>query len=385
MYPKKITDKKSIAICGTRGIPANYGGFETFAQELATRLVHTDIDEVRVYCRKSYDKLGKKKYKGVRRVVLWAPKNKYLETPLHALFTILHLLIQPVSFVVFCNGANAPFLWLLKLRGIRCALNVDGIERNRQKWGLVGKLWYRLGEVSTRYFPDVVVSDADVIRNYYLDEHGLESQVIPYGYNSSRDGDVAARLRGERLDSVSSTLNTFGLEEGNFTLFVSRLEPENNAHTVIGAHLRSKENLPKLVIVGWAPYAQRYIQSLKDMADDSVIFTGFQFGAVYQDLQLAAGLYIQATEVGGTHPALVEAMGFGQAIIVNDTPENREVVGDTALVYPKNSVSELSKLMVELYEAPEKADSLRKAARARVETKYSWRSVTEKYRHLMCI
>ena len=382
---KTGNDTLSVAICGIRGIPACYGGFETFAEELSARLVQRGFD-VTVYGRSHVINYQEPLYRGVHIVLLPAPRHKYLETPWHSLRCFLHLVRHRVDAVLVCNAANSPFLWILRLFGIPCAVNVDGIERRRAKWNWLGRMWYRLGEICSVWFATRVVSDADLIRDYYRQTYGADSVVIRYGYKEAFlglvDQKVTTGVAGECARECRQVLDGLGLTAGDYLLYVSRLEPENNAHVVIDAYKSLPEELQRrypLVIVGDAPYASAYIQSLRDRASKGVIFAGYQFGEAYQLLQLGARAYVQATEVGGTHPALVESMGFGNCVIANDTPENREVLGEAGLFYHKNDSASLAGILNRVMSDDAETQILRRAARDRARSCFSWEAVTADY------
>ena len=229
-----------------------------------------------------------------------------------------------------------------------------------------------------------------MIREYYLSTYGRDSTVIAYGFDE-RDAQFAeAKAQGNpdwlRLSAVHTEL---GIQPGNYLLYVSRLEPENNAHVVLEAYkiaqIKAQKqgySLMPLVIVGDAPYAKEYIQSLKDNAPEGAIFVGYRFGEDYRALQLGAYLYFQATEVGGTHPALVEALGYANCVLANGTPENMEVVGDAGRIYPKNDSHQLATLIEELHAAPELVAELRKKAFTRARERYHWDIVCDRYEAL---
>lgn len=358
-----------IALLGTRGIPARYGGFETFVEQLSQRLVARGHSVI-VYGRTSFFSWwgAQERVHGAERRVAPTIFHKYLETPIHALTSFLDLFTQRYDVALLCNAANAPFAFLLKVRGKPLLINVDGIERNRSKWNALGKAWYLLGERCAIWWATRVVSDAEVIADYYREAYGCESTVIPYGVHPE-------------YRPPGATLQQFGLRERGYLLYVSRLEPENNALGVIEAYRSVNTEMP-LVIVGDAPYATEYKQQLRNAADSRVVFTGFQFGEAYQELQSNCYLYVQATEVGGTHPALVESMSYGNCVIANGTPENCEVVGEAARVYPKNDFAALSAQMQELIDAPSAARSLGELAKNRVLSRYSWESVVTQYEEL---
>jgi len=362
-----------IALLGTRGIPARYGGFETFAEQLSTRLVARG-HKVTVYGRcRLFGGWGRREsYRGVDRRETPTVFHKYLETPLHALTSFLDALFRPFDALLVCNAANSPLAPILKFKRTPLLINVDGIERNRAKWNVLGRLWYRLGESCSVLLATRVVSDADVIADYYRSEYGCESEVIPYGVHP------LVRPSGE-------VLAKFGLKSKGYILYVSRLEPENNALGVIQAYNNLAERDPQivpLVIVGDAPYATEYKERLKATACSKVIFTGFQFGEAYEELQSNCRIYVQATEVGGTHPALIESMSYGNCVVANGTPENLEVIGDAARSFPKNDFVALSTVIGELLADPTQCAQLGERAKARALSIYSWDAVVSKYEAL---
>ena len=362
--------KLKIALLGTRGIPASYGGFETFAEEISTRLVARG-HEVTVYGRRAF---GQKvpsngEYRGVKTRIVPTIMHKYLETPLHSLFSLLDLWRHPVDVALLCNAANSPFAWISRLRGIPIAINVDGVERKRAKWNSLGKLWYRLGEICSVLFASRLVGDAKVIDQYYRETYHRACDVIAYGAT------VVKRSPGE-------VLAKFGLTAGKYLLYVSRLEPENNALGVVEACNRLSPEMP-LVVVGDAPYADEYKKRMKSIAKPHIIFAGYQFGAAYQELRSGCYLYIQATEVGGTHPALVEGMAYGNCVVANSTPEHSEVLGEAGEYYARNNFDELTEKLRGLIASPERVRAFGESARRRAEELYSWDRITDQYEKLL--
>jgi glycosyltransferase involved in cell wall biosynthesis len=361
--PKKMM----IAILGTRGIPANYGGFETFAEELSAGLVQRGHD-VTVYGRSHFIRHPGKTYRGARLVVLPTIRHKYLDTVANALICSVHAFFQKFDIVLYCNAANAIFTVIPRLSGKKIVLNVDGVERKRKKWNRLGKAYYLLSEYLATRLPHRIVTDAEVVRKYYIDRYGRESSFIAYG------GDL------QPADSRGA-LDRFGLEPGGYFLYVSRLEPENNAHQVIQA-FEKVDTDRRLVIVGSAPYSKKYIARLHATEDPRIVFTGYVFGQGYRELQTHAFSYIHATEVGGSHPALLEAMGFGNCVIANDTPENAEVVGDCGLLYRAGDAADLQSKIEHLLSRPALIEKYGDRAAARIRARYSWASVTASYEKL---
>jgi glycosyltransferase involved in cell wall biosynthesis len=355
-----------LAILGTRGIPANYGGFETFAEELSTRLTARG-HEVWVYGRSNNIKYSHPVYKGVNLKILPTIPTKHLDTVAHTFFSVIHLVLRPkFDCVLICNAANAVFAPLLRLRGIPVALNVDGIERLRKKWGPAGRAFYRLSEYLATILPNVVVADAEVIRDYYLKEYNRSSVMIAYGADCDRPESTAA-------------LDHLGVRPRSYFLYVSRLEPENNAHLVVQAFEQARTD-KLLLMVGDAPYAQKYIEQLKSTTDPRIRFTGAIYGQGYRELQSHAYAYIQATEVGGTHPALIEAMGVGNCVLAKDTPENREVIADCGLLF--NDEPTLARQIEAVDSGQVPVADLRRKAQTRAKAHYSWDAVTDSYEKL---
>lgn len=353
----------NLAILGTRGVPPRYGGFETFAAELGTRLVARG-HRVAVYCR--FD--GEKKWNGMERIVLPSIRGKYFETVSHAFLSALDAMHRDFDAVLVCNAANAFVLPLLRAARIPTAINVDGIERRRRKWNALGRAVYAAGESLSVVFAGRVIADADVIADYYRERFGIDAAVIPYGadFPDQNDSDVLGRL---------------GLKPRHFILYVSRFEPENNPLEVVGAYEKIGD-APKLVMVGEGLYAKDLVTELEKHRSDKILFAGALYGADYRTLQRNALLYIQATEVGGTHPALIEAMGSGGAVLAHDTSENREVGGDAVRYFDLRPIESLSGTIRECLRNPHELDELRARARARVAERYRWDEVTTAYEKL---
>lgn len=356
-----------IAILGIRGIPANYGGFETFAEELAPRLVERG-HQVTVYGRSNNIKYEGKYYRGVRLVILPTIAHKYFDTVAHTFLCVLHALKERYDAVLICNSANSAFAWIPRVARQKVALNVDGLEWKRQKWNKLGKLYYKISERMATFTPNEVVTDARDIEKYYLHTYNRRSTFIPYGAPVQR---VHTREALER----------FGVSPRQYVLYVSRLEPENNAHLVVQAYEKVRSDLP-LLIVGDAPYSADYIRALKNTKDPRIIFTGYVFGQGYRELQSHAYFYVQATEVGGTHPALLESMGHGNCVLANDVPEHREVLAEAGLYFTTRTPDDLRAKMQLLIDQPQMVERYRALAVRRIEENYTWDKVTEQYERL---
>jgi glycosyltransferase involved in cell wall biosynthesis len=357
---------RGVAILGTRGVPANYGGFETFAERLALHLVENGVP-VTVYCRKHHATAGSS-WRGVQLVTLPTIKSKYLDTVVHTLLSTLHLVTRSrIRDVILCNAANAPALPVLRLFRRRVVMNVDGLEWRRGKWGIVGRSWYRMGEWLSVRFASVLVTDAAEVQTYYRVRHDSDSVMIPYG--------------ADLLERDLALPPELAVTPDHYFLYVSRWERENNPVLVAEAHATAATGVP-LVMLGTATYDAAIGEAVRAVAAPDAVLPGAVFGAGYVGLQSGARAYIHATEVGGTHPALIEAMGAGNLCLVLDTPENREVVGSAGRYFADRSG------LVELLRAtasmgPGEVAEWRRRARDRAREQFSWSAVGDAYLGLL--
>ena len=362
-------ERPRVLILGSRGIPANYSGYETMIEALAPRLAERGWP-VTVYCRSHYVDRRLRSHRGVDLVVLPTLRTKYADTPVHTLLSCLHatLFARGARAALVVNGANAIFLPLLWPRRVGTALHVDGIEKRRAKWGWPGRLVYALSERLACLLPGATVSDAEIIADHYRDRYGRETTMIRYGV--------------EPRPIVSHPiLDELGLESRRYFLYVSRFEPENNPHRVVAAYARVGGDLP-LVMVGDAPYASDFIAEMKRTADSRVVFPGAVYGDRYRGLLSSALATVHATEVGGTHPALVEAMGYGNCVLVNDEPANRETAADAAIYFDVQDRTSLTAAFERAAGNPVRTRLLGERAATRAASEYNWDRVTDQYEEL---
>ena len=311
-----------IAILGTRGIPASYSGFETAVEQLASRLSARG-HEVVVYCRPHVVDRTLTRYKGAELVHLRTIQNKYLDTFVHTFRSAIHAarVTKPDAALFFIAG-NSPLCLITSRRDIPAVINIDGLDSDRGKWPGLAKTYLRFAEGRAPRWADRAITDSHAVADVYARRYGKRIGVVPYGVEDPGfDG--------------TETLERMGLEPRKYVLFVGRLEPENNPHLLVEAFARigaDRSNGMKLAIVGGAPYASDYIRHVWRSADPRVVFPGYVFGRGYWELQRHAYLFCAPTEVGGTHPVILEAMAAGNCVLVNGHRPNAETVGDAALL-----------------------------------------------------
>jgi glycosyltransferase involved in cell wall biosynthesis len=333
-------------------------------EELAGRLSARGF-EVTVYCRSNNTQRSLTSYRGAALVVLPTLRRKYFDTPVHTFFSCLDAARRGFDAALVVNSANALFLPLLGLAGIATALHVDGLEKRRAKWGPVGRAVYALSERLACVLPDAMVTDAEVIRRHYLGRYGAESVAIAYGVDARPPAEVGLLTR-------------LGLASRGYFLYVSRFEPENNPHRVAEAYRAVSGDVP-LVMVGGAPYAKGFIAGFTRGADPRIVFPGVIYGEGYRELLAHALAYVHATEVGGTHPALVEAMGYGNCLVVNETPENVEAAGGVARYFTASAPRSLAEQLEWVLSHPERARARGRAAARRARILFSWDRVADQY------
>lgn len=358
-------EKKKLSIIGIRGIPARYGGFETLVENLAPYLVREGI-KVTVYGRKNFVPKKLKWHKGVKIVKTPSFHTKHLDTVSHTIFSLPHILLTRPKILFVLNLINTIFCLPLKILGIKIIINVDGLEWERKKWGFFGKTAYRLSAYLATKFADEIVTDAKVIKEYYEKKYHKNSFFIPYGYEIQEPLGL-------------STLENLNLQVGEYFLWVGRLEPENNPEMVISAFNIAKTT-KKLLILGDNPYRKKYVNNLKKMASDKIIMPGAIYGEGYSEILHNCYCFIHSSEVGGTHPALVEAMGAEKAVLLLKNEQNFEVASDFALYFENKE--ELKNLIEWSNQNPQKVLEIGKKLKKRAEDLYSWKDVLLQYKNL---
>jgi glycosyltransferase involved in cell wall biosynthesis len=349
-----------IAFVGTRGVPASYSGFETCVEQLGSRMAERGHD-VTVFCRAGHFAERRSEHLGMRLVYLPAVRQKHLETLTHTALSVLRL---PRDTAVVCMGVgNAPVVRALELTGRRTVFNVDGADWQRAKWGPMAARYLRACERLAAGSGSILVADAEAVQRSYRVQFGRATELVRYGAEPP-------------VDDGMDTLRELGVCPGAYLLFVGRLVPENGAHEFLEGVRLSGLDLPA-VVVGDAPYEEEYIASLKAGAPPNAVFAGYRFGASYQQLTANAGLFVLAATVGGTHPVLVEQMAAGNCIAARDTESDREVLGDTGMLW--RTPADLADVLRRLWPDPAAREQLGEAARRRAMERYRWSEVTDRY------
>ncbi len=353
-----------LAILGTRGIPARYGGFETFAEKLSVGLVRRGID-VTVYCEDAQDR--PEFFENVRLEYLRVPKLGPLSTIVFDARCLWHA--RSDYDVVYMLGYGAAlFCFIPRLWGKVVWINMDGIEWVRSKWSWPARFWLRSMEAVAMWTPSRVIADAQGIRDFLESRHGRmpPTSVIPYGAPVTETPPDAGLL------------GDWGLEPDSYYLVVCRLEPENHVLEILRGYSLSGTARP-LIVVGNHETGTQYVRKLMETEGDRVRFVG----AVYDQNKLLAlryycRAYFHGHSVGGTNPSLLEAMGCGNAIIAHDNPFNREVAGGAGMYF--ESEADIPALVDEVeHHDADRRKHLSGMAVSRIRECYSWEAIVDKY------
>lgn len=358
-----------IAILGTRGVPARYGGFETAVEEIGKRLVQRG-HEVTVYCRNPGQK--QTEYLGMHLVNLPALRHRFTETLSHTALSASHAVIKDhPDVVLLLNAGNAPMLKPLKLAGIPTAIHLDGLESKREKWRGAGARYYRWAEDAAVRWGQEVIADAQAIADHVQQKYGRECVVIAYG--------------APVIHPPATRLSELGLQAGQYHLVVARLEPENHVLEAVQAYRASTETIP-LVVVGSAPYSQWYVDQVGQAAsgDGRIRMVGGIYDQeLLDELYGNARSYIHGHSVGGTNPSLLRAMGAGGAVLAFDVEFNREVTDNQAMFWC--DATELTAILdrISSGDADEQLAQLRLSSQDRIARDYQWETVVDKYETLI--
>jgi glycosyltransferase involved in cell wall biosynthesis len=359
-------DRMSIAMVGTRGVPARYGGFETAVEEIGRRLVDSG-HRVVVYCRTVPGATGRPpaEHLGMGLVHLPAARKRSLETLSHTALSVRHLVTHRTDAAFVFNAANSPLLPVLRAARIPVATHVDGLEWRRAKWGGAGRRYYRVAESLAVRWSDALIADAQGIADYYRDAFAAPTTLLTYGAPLIEPGD-------DRLAEL-------GLEPGGYHLVVARFEPENHVDLIVEGYARSQARKP-LVVVGSAPYADDYTRQVHHMADDRVRFLGGIWDQELLDqLYANCATYLHGHSVGGTNPSLLRAIGAGAAVTAFDVSFNREVIADAGRFF--RTPEDVAREVVAVEADPQRAARDRRRSRE-LARGYDWDQVAAGYAEL---
>ena len=357
---------KSVAILGTVGVPAKYGGFETLVDNLVR---YHDANSlpilVTIYCSsKSYP---------IKQSAYLSASLKYIPIKANGIqsvmydITSLFISVWNRSDIILLLGVSGalvlPFVRIIS--SAKIITNIDGVEWKREKWSPLAKFFLRFSEKIAVKFSHSLIADNDEIAKYVHQAYDVRTHVIPYG------GDHAVSVEDVSVESLNLPQK--------YIFSVCRIEPENNLHLIIEAFINDESQ--SLVVVGnWLN--SEYGQNLKHKCSTSnnifLLDPIYDLGKL-KTLRSKAFAYIHGHSAGGTNPSLVEAMHFGRPVIAYDCEFNRCTTENQALFFKTSD--DIISLLRTINESKSKqvGESMLKIAQQR----YTWDVVAKQYFDLL--
>ena len=364
---------RRIAMIGHKFIPSRNGGVEVVVTNLAPHMVRRGWD-VTCYNRTDEDfKRARKQsplpaeYEGVR--LIWTPtiNRRGLAAMSASVIASIRAAFGRYDLLHYHTEGPCVLCGLPRLFGKKIVVTVHGLDHRRQKWGRFASAYILMGErAAARHAHRIIVLSRGV-QDYFRDTYHRETVLIPNGIDPAEN---------KPADEIT---RQFGLGYRDYILFLGRLVPEKGIHYLIEAY-KALRTGKKLVICGGTSDTDQYVRQLRDMAgnDPSILFTGFQQGAVMEELYSNAYLYCLSSDLEGMPLTLLEAMNYGCCCVTSDIGECVDVMDGCGFSFPKGDVNALRDTLQDLCDHPDKADEYRDKARRVVAEKYTWQDIAAK-------
>ena len=358
----------NIAMFGHKRIPSREGGIEVVVEALSTRMAALG-HRVTCYNRgghhvsgSEYDSAASDTCNDVRLKKVWTIDKKGLAAMTASVSAAFCTAFGRYDVVHVHAEGPAFMCWLPKLFRKKVVVTVHGLDWARAKWNKFASWYIRNGEKNAVRYADHIIVLSRSVQTYFRDTYGRETVFIPNGVS-----------RPERR-APGEIKRRWGLEKDGYVLFLGRLVPEKGVHYLLEAWKKIPAGL-KLVIAGGSSDTMDYMNELKAMAGDDVIFTGFQQGEVLEELYSNAYIYVLPSDLEGMPLSLLEAMSYGNCCLVSSIEECAQVVEDHARVFEKGNVDDLSDKLRELIEHPEEVGRYKADASDYILNKYNWDDV----------
>lgn len=364
MKPPKMS---KLAIIGTVGVPANYGGFETLTEHLIEDL--SQSYDIRVYCSsKAYKKEQRKKsYKKAKLTYIPLEANG-IQSIFYDSLSILHsLFVADVLLVLGVAGAwLLPFVRLFTRKKI--IISIDGIEWKRDKWNMLAKWYLFWAEGMAVRYSHIDISDNESIQDYTAARYGTLSRIIEYGADHTLKVAVTAEA-----------IKKYDFLNAPYAFKVCRIEPENNVQMVLEAFATSRR-MPLVIVGNWdkSEYGRQLKQHYQGHENIHILDPIYDQQKLDQ-LRSNAALYVHGHSAGGTNPSLVEAMYLNLPVVAFGVSYNRVTTGHKAYYFDK--LDKLKHLIQTL--TPEQLAQNGKQMGAMAHIRYTWGHITNRYKQLV--
>jgi glycosyltransferase involved in cell wall biosynthesis len=358
-----------IAMIGVKGVP-HPGGIENVVEELGTRLVAKG-HEVSVYVRPHYTRSTLKEFRGMRLVNLPSIPTKHFDAISHTLVATAHAMFSGAAIAHVHSIGLSPFALPLKLRGIKTVVQSHGLDWQRGKWGPLAKTYLKASDRGAVFFPDATTVVSRKMKHYYENTFCRPVTYIPNGV------DVYPRVPPQQILEL-------GLRGDDYVLFASRLVREKGLHYLLDAYEQIPNPRKKLVIAGDSNYGDQYAATLKKRGNQNVLFLGFATGQLFRELLSCSYCYVLPSDIEGLSTGLLQAMSYGNCVLVSDIAENCEVIGENGLSFKQGNVKDLKQKLELLLDCEDIVEEYRSRASEYVRKNYNWDDVAEEYESLYC-
>jgi glycosyltransferase involved in cell wall biosynthesis len=350
-----------VAFIGGRGVVSKYSGIETYYEEVGARLAKMG-HEVTVYCRNHFTP-PLEEFLGMKLVRLPTIRSKHLETAVHTALSTAHAIAQNYDIVHYHTLGPALFSGFPRWFGKKTIVTVQGLDWQRRKWGPLASLVLRLGERASVRLPNRTMVVSKTLRRRYRREHCVATSYVPNG--------AALRVARE-----PRRIFDWGLEPGNYILFLGRFSPEKGCHLLVDAYEQLTTDV-KLVMAGASSYCDDYSRKLRTHASDQIRILDWVSGETLDELLTNAMLFVLPSDMEGLSLALLEAMGAGLCVVASDVPENRELVRDAGYTFRQGDAADLADRLRFLIANPAVREAAGRAAKARIQEHYLWAKIAK--------
>lgn len=345
-----------IAFIGARGVVGKYSGIETYYEEVGSRLVDLGHD-VTVYCR-SYFTPRIPVYRGLRIKRFPTIRSKHLETIFHSALCTMDALFRGYDVIQFHALGSSPLSIVPRIFGTKTVVSVRGLDGERAKWNQLASSYLKACEWTSARFPDRTGVVSQTLASYFQRKYGVTTTCIPNGVTI-------------QVPRGAYKIREFGFHGRDYILYLGRLTPEKECHTLIEAFQQIGTD-KKLAFVGGSTYSDDYVRQLKQHESNRIRFLGFQSGEILEELLSNAYFYVLPSRIEGLSISLLEAMGYGNCVLTSDIPENLELVQGIGFTFETGNVESLKNQIEYLLRHPDEVKLSGDAAKRHIEENYTW-------------
>lgn len=358
-----------IAMMGHKHVLSREGGVEVVVKELSTRMVEKG-HSVTCYDRQTHHVSGEKidrraSFKGVKIKAIWTIDKKGLAAMTSSFSAAVHSAFGKYDIVHIHAEGPAAMCFIPKIFHKKVIVTIHGLDWARAKWGGFAARYIKFGEKQAVKWADEIIVLSKSVQDYFSREYGRKTVFIPNGVNRPS------------LRKAEKIIEKWGLEKDSYVMFLGRIVPEKGLRYLVEAW-KGIDTDKKLVIAGGSSDTDEFMNELKEMSPESVVYTGFQQGRILEELYSNCYIYVLPSDLEGMPLSLLEAMSYGNCCVVSDIDECVEVVEDKAIVFPHGNVNDLRRVLQELLEEPERVAKYKDEAAEYITGKYNWDDVVEK-------